>query len=232
MIAFWRRVTTALCEAVYPERCILCDTDALLSSPGALVSGLRAWDRSHCCQTCLTDLKSGGACHVQRGDLNVIAGVPTTGALVSLIGSWKYHGVRGLAWPLAELAEAVLNNEDRGSILIPVPLHRSRQRERGFNQARQLAELLALVHDLEVRNDILVRNRSTPQQAKLDSHAEARSLNVSKSFHSQPATAAGRSLVLVDDLVTSGATVLAAARSLREAGWSVNTVCAVGVSSA
>jgi ComF family protein len=171
-------------------------------------------------------------CQTQRGALNVIAGVPTTGALVKLIGSWKYHGVRGLAWPLAELAGPVLHGDDSKCILIPVPLHRSRLRERGFNQARQLAELLAQAHGLEVRNDILIRNRSTPQQAKLDSHDTARSLNVSKSFHTRPASGDTRSLILVDDLVTSGATVLAAAQSLREAGWSVNTVCAIGVSSA
>ena len=95
-------------------------------------------------------------------------------------------------------------------ILVPVPLHRSRQRERGFNQARQLAKHLGL----PVVN-ALRRIRSTPSQADLP--ASKRLANVRGAFATR-ADVDGLTIVLVDDVATTGATLNACAAALLDAG--------------
>jgi len=98
------------------------------------------------------------------------------------------------------------------SVVVPVPLHRSRQRARGFNQARSLAVHLGLP-----LSDALVRIRKTETQADLP--AGRRQANVRGAFalHRQ-ARVAGRIVVLVDDVSTTGATLNACAAVLLEAG--------------
>ena len=95
-------------------------------------------------------------------------------------------------------------------ILVPVPLHRYRQRERGFNQARQLAKHL----ELPVVN-ALVRTRNTSSQADLP--ASKRRANVRGAFVAR-ADVEGLTIVLVDDVATTGATLNACAAVLLDAG--------------
>jgi ComF family protein len=95
-------------------------------------------------------------------------------------------------------------------ILVPVPLHRSRQRERGFNQARQLAKHLGL----PVIN-ALARTRNTASQADLP--ASKRGANVRGAFVAR-AGVDGLTIVLVDDVATTGATLNACAAVLLDAG--------------
>jgi ComF family protein len=107
--------------------------------------------------------------------------------------------------------------------LVPVPLHRARLAERGFNQAELLAGPCGSAWRLPVLGRALARTRATRPQTDLD--ADARRANVRDAFRvSRPAEVAGRRLLLVDDVLTTGATVGAAARALRAAG-----AAAVGV---
>jgi ComF family protein len=99
--------------------------------------------------------------------------------------------------------------------LIPVPLARGRERERGFNQAELIAERLGERSGIRVRPRWLVRLRATAAQSDLT--AEARRANVAGAFAAS-SSVAGRHVVVVDDVVTTGATAAECARVLRLAG--------------
>jgi ComF family protein len=122
----------------------------------------------------------------------------------------------------AHLAEAALRDPSLrglvtpGAVLVPVPLHPRRQRERGFNQSELLAREIAR-RTVPVAPGALVRRQDTRPQTGLS--AAARRANVKGAFAvRQRARVAGRPVVLVDDVFTTGATAQACARALREAG--------------
>lgn len=100
-------------------------------------------------------------------------------------------------------------------VVVPVPLHPSRRRERGYDQARLLARVVAHQLSLPCDHTTLLRQRKTRQQALLD--AAERERNVAGAFTADD-TLAGRHILLVDDVFTTGATMEAATRALRTAG--------------
>ncbi|MBZ5555842.1 MAG: ComF family protein [Acidobacteriia bacterium] len=136
------------------------------------------------------------------------------GALRAIIHALKYEGRRSLARPLAEMMRARgFDTLSGAACVVPVPLHPSRRRHRGFNQAADLAAHLPLP-----RIAALARTRATPTQTGLP--AARRHGNVRDAFC---ITRAGRRLagavvVLVDDVSTTGATLEACARELKRAG--------------
>ena len=104
-----------------------------------------------------------------------------------------------------------------GVELVPVPLHPRRRRERGFNQAELLAAALARGSGLALSPAVLVRRKDTAAQAGLSSAARRR--NVAGAFAVRQRTkVSGRTLVLVDDVTTTGATAAACVRALKQAG--------------
>jgi ComF family protein len=136
-----------------------------------------------------------------------------------LIAQFKFQDHPGWAGPLATLMRSAPWVEpalDDADLVLPMPLAPERLAGRGFNQALELARALA---PAKVRADLLLRVRDTPAQAELGLAARLR--NVSNAFAVEPLQAArvhGRRIVLVDDVMTSGASLFAAARALRQAG--------------
>jgi predicted amidophosphoribosyltransferase len=226
---------SALLEFAYPENCGLCGADPAVTPwtlRGRVVRDLRWWDRTQLCQVCLEGVGSGGG-RVQAAVADrpaVWAAAVTSPSLVEVVGLLKYHGLRGLAWPLAGLMDEALGPWDIESALVPVALHRRRQRSRGFNQAEVLARLVAASRGWSVATDVLKRRRATAQQARITDDGQRRA-NLVEAFEARPPRSAEkvRTLLLVDDLVTSGATAQAAIQSLRAAGWPVAGVLALGL---
>lgn len=161
---------------------------------------------------------------VEHIDQIVCLGSYDITVLAKLIGSLKYSGWSALSEVLPELLEPLRSYLPSNGILIPLPLHPKRQRERGFNQAEVIAKALAKTSGLSVAN-LLRRPKATKQQAKL-TEAE-RVVNVQAAFALTKDNATIPSVgILVDDVITTGSTLGAAASVLRASGMkTIVVVC-------
>jgi ComF family protein len=195
-------------DLLFPPRCVSCGRGGHWFCPGcveAIVPALE-WDMG----------------------LEPLAGLWVVGLyedpLKAAIQALKYHGKRQVAGPLGRLLAATYQRQVRDGTrvqfdaLLPVPLHPQRQAERGYNQATLLARRLAREVGLPLREDVLRRARQTPPQVGLDK--AKRRANVAGAFTCPPDHPAlvGKTLLLVDDVCTTGATLAACAAALRAAG--------------
>jgi len=130
-----------------------------------------------------------------------------------LVLALKYRGHRHLAPILADIAAQCA--PAGGEIVVPVPLHPTRRAERGFNQSELLAREIGARLGTPLAVDALTRQRETPSQTGLS--AKEREANVRGAFVA-PTRLDGRSVLLVDDVCTTGATLAACARTLKRAG--------------
>jgi len=156
-----------------------------------------------------------------------LAAVPYAYPWSTLIGRFKFGEQPGWAGFFADLllqtpgVAQTLGNLDRQDWLVPLPLSAQRLQARGFNQAWELASALARQSCTPARADpqLLLRPRDTRPQSQLG--RQARLTNVKGVFQVDPLRAhelRGRRVVLVDDVMTSGASLFAAAQALRDAG--------------
>ncbi len=142
------------------------------------------------------------------------------GPLRKAIHEFKYSGLRSLATILGDLMgqgwDALAPDGKGVDVIVPVPLHSTRQRERGFNQAALLARELGAVLRHPVAEDVLVRSKPTTPQVGLG--AEARRANVDGAFQCNSNRLSGMCLLLVDDVYTTGSTLEAACSALLRTG--------------
>jgi ComF family protein len=189
-------------ERIASPRCAVCGTPFLVFEPPGIKPALAA------CAACAAEPPPY---HWARA-AGVYAG-PLRDAILAL----KFGGKRLVARPLADLVldqcDDVFDPTLAG--LVPVPLSRARERERGFNQATLIAERLARARGVPLRSRWLARVRPTRPQSELS--AGERRANVHRAFAASPAVAGGE-IVLVDDVLTTGATAAECARALRAAG--------------
>jgi ComF family protein len=157
------------------------------------------------------------------------------GALRELVAEFKYRGLRPLAKPLGNYLAQAMQRLEAGSLdlVLPVPLHRTREWHRGFNQAGMLAARVGRLCGLRVAGRDCVRVRDTRPQTGLR-RAERRK-NVKGAFAvPHPERVRGLRILLVDDVMTTGATADSCARALKEAGakgvWALTLARARGAS--
>lgn len=146
--------------------------------------------------------------------------VGRTSRIDAVIYAIKYGGRADLAVQLGRLMAQHPDMLDlpAEALIAGVPIHPARRRERGYNQAHLLARGLAETRDLQLLDEsIVVRSRYTPTQTSLDQHD--RQDNVREAFAvPYPGVVRGRHIVLVDDVLTTGATINSCATALIEAG--------------
>ncbi|HEY0684506.1 MAG TPA: ComF family protein [Steroidobacter sp.] len=133
-----------------------------------------------------------------------------------MIQGLKYRGDLAYGRILGQLlARHLATRHTRPDVVIPVPLASMRYRERGFNQARELARPVCKLLDLTLRSDLVIRHRETREQAALDRNE--RLTNTQRAF-SLVAPLLARHVAIVDDVVTTGSTANEMAKVLRAAG--------------
>jgi len=140
------------------------------------------------------------------------------GVIRQAVYQLKYHNLRAVAPPLARLLyNYLLANPVPGNVLVPVPLHPKRLRERGYNQSALLARELGKLTSLEVVDGCLFRQQPTFSQART-STVQERWSNVAGAFSCRDQRLRGKSVLLIDDVTTSGATLNAGAAALKAGG--------------
>lgn len=147
-----------------------------------------------------------------------VAAFAYEGALRRVLSRLKYGAAARLARPLAEAATphlALVVEALPGAVLVPVPVHVDRQRQRGYNQAALIAQHLSPVLGLAVV-PVLVRLRPTQQQHRLNRTERLR--NLRQAFAVGSGSRAPPEVLLVDDILTTSATLEACAAALRQAG--------------
>jgi ComF family protein len=151
-----------------------------------------------------------------------------------LIKIFKYHCVKDLAHPLAQLLIKSLENNleleirNLGFLIVPIPLHKRKLRERDFNQAELLAQEVAEYFSLPLETKILARKKYTPQQAKTKNHRKRKEMLknafeispefVKKCVSENQNLLRDKIVILVDDVFTAGATLSEAAKVLKQGG--------------
>ena len=228
-----------LVDLIYPPRCPLCGES--IARQGGLCTacwGELAIPGEPACATCARPFNTeheGGRmqcapCIAEPPrHAGVAAGVLYNDAARRLVLAFKHGGKIGLAPLLARLIAARLANDADNEVplLVPVPLHRWRLWNRGYNQAALFARELARAGKGELQVDLLRRNKQTQSLGGLGKRARQRMLrgtivvNRTREF-----VLRGRQVILVDDVLTSGATSDACVRALLSAGAkSVKIAC-------
>ena len=237
------RWPAALLDLLAPPSCVACDETCW--SVGALPlcaaclrrlpppeARCRACGRTvgpgaerQACPRCVGDLAeadplrwSGGTAARRRRALRgVIACWAYAGSARALVTAAKFRGrPQALHAVAAPLAEAIEDQDTPGDLLVPVPLSSRRRQARGFNQAGVLARALAPRLDLDITRRALRRHRHARPQSGRSRTERLRA--VRGAFVARPAAVRGRCVLLVDDVLTTGATAVACARALRAVG--------------
>ncbi len=218
-----KSITQRLLDLIFPPQCILCKRGgSTLCSTCQLTLHPTPVAR---CQHCHTVLQAKDICRQCQQHPLLLSGLRAfsiyQGPLRTCIHALKYEGNRRLAEPLGQLlAETYTNSKLQADVLLPVPLHPERLRERGYNQSALLARTCAIQLGIPYREDLLIRQRATTPQVGLSFQERLR--NVSGAF--QPALAfttgafARRRILIIDDVCTTGATIEACAAPLFAAG--------------
>lgn len=215
------RLWNSLLDLLFPPHCVVChdigawfcdsclDQVSHVESPLCVRCGRTLPGAvPRLCRRC-----SSTSSHIER----IRSVAYSEGGLQKAIHVFKYEGVTALASPLAGLmVEYWSRHPFSVDVVVPVPLHKRRLRNRGFNQAAHLAHELSRHIAVLVDRAILVRHRRTAPQVDLD--FDQRRENVRGAFRCVGPEVVGKSVLLVDDVCTTGSTLEACAAALRQGG--------------
>ena len=181
-----------------PHRCFLCDRESLVGEDGL-------------CDECRRTLKLAISPAPPEGLDGLTAGLRYCDELGSVFFRFKVMERRDYTPFLAQFIS--ISEEWRAEILVPVPLHWLRLYRRTYNQSFLLSEYVSSRYGIPICQELLVRTRPTRQQK----FAKNRRKGLKGAFRAAP-ECQGRSIILIDDVVTSGTTLSECARALKKAG--------------
>ena len=212
------RLTSSALNLLFPLSCVVCGRDGSYLCPGCEPELPRLEEPY--CQRC-ADPDEERVCDWCRAQPPAFDGVRAPylmeGAVRDMVHSFKYQNLRAAAPELGQLLSAYLDSSPiRAEVVVPVPLHPRRERERGYNQAELLARELSKRTRLPMGSHSLRRLRNTPPQVSVRSPDE-RKRAVQGAFECI-SDIGGQRVLLIDDVVTSGSTMSACATALKAGG--------------
>lgn len=195
------KLKTKILDLLYPQglKCAVCKKEAIING-GA-------------CEACRAKLRAYDDVFIPAGLEGFTAGFIYNEEIRSVIHRFKYDDEPYLAHFLAD--SICIPKEWRIDILVPVPLHPKRLKERGCNQSELLARELSRGIGIHVETELLHRIRETGSQTEL-SEAERRR-NVENAFRADKGSD-GKTILLIDDVCTTGSTLSECAKTLKNAG--------------
>ncbi|GMA64511.1 phosphoribosyltransferase family protein [Alicyclobacillus fastidiosus] len=236
----WRRYGNAVLNWVFPvdvDRCVLCGRPVVHASAQPAKDGQQA---SHMCLFCLQDAR---LCKAQPASqqlqlrrpyppMNVYSCLPYNHFIRNLIRSWKYDGVMELTSYFGDMVAQTLQEFTRGhslhfDVAVPVPSTVDRTRKRGYDHVRLLLHHVTKSYSIRTAlaltrlkvGDEFTQSQTAKSQAQ-------RALGLEKVYaHNKQVSVRGSDVLLIDDIVTSGATLASCANRLYRAGAS--SVCAI-----
>ncbi len=228
------RFSGRLLDLVFPTKCAGCGALGDLFCPAC--RGRVESVPQPVCIRCGKPVQEPGRCPVCRDGSFQIAAIRAAAVyrepVSQVIHEFKYNGRKELGQPLGELLAAYWRARTVSvDLVIAVPLHKARLKERGFNQSQLLAETLCRLAGLPLlQPEVLRRERETQQQVHLG--PEERRQNVSGAFVWSGPALAGARVLLIDDVATTGATLEACGETLHAGGagrvWALTVARALG----
>lgn len=220
----WKKRLSALAETlrdvVFPPVCASCrkvgsllcagcyDKIPWITGPVCARCGQKTNPTAVACPTCLDR-----PLPLQQ----IRAATHFTDPIPAIIHKMKYEGMFALATPLAQLmVDAWPRWQTAVDLVVPIPLHATRHKKRGYNQAALLAKQFCNQLGFTYHPDVLQRTKLTQPQVGL--HATERLSNMAHAFKATEPTVANRHILLIDDVCTTGATLAAATDALQAAG--------------
>lgn len=239
-----KSIWTGVMDIIFPRNCMLCRHYHPATARDPLCPRCRAMlpvNKPPFCIRCsrhLNNVTEESLCPSCRNRLpsfdEAWALLHYEGPARELLHRFKFHNKTSVRHTFATLLRGftqryALQFPD-AAMVIPIPLHPVRLRERGYNQALLLAGCVAREFNLPLREDILIRARHTPRQSELD--AKDRWTNIKEAFRIKNSDAiVGRAIIVVDDILTTTATASEAANTLKDAGASRVIVITLGLAS-
>jgi ComF family protein len=223
----------SLVDIIYPKKCLACKEELTTRTPDTFVC-TQCWKKIKLnlppfCSLCGRQLEAKnllknicpGCVRKELHFDRAFSPYRYDSTIKTLIHEFKYQGKDYLGKPLARLLidfirEYTLPLDDL-DLIIPVPLHKSRLREREFNQAQILSRYIAEGFSRNICDDNLVRNRQTKTQTELDEKLRLENIRGSFSLHKKEAIK-NKNILLIDDVLTTGSTCSEAAFTLKQAG--------------
>ena len=220
MTAWLKQLQHEVTDFFFPQTCIGCGKvgDFICAACSKKMSRILP----PLCSRCGRPESSGAYCAEcwgMKGSLDSIRSVFIFEGIVrQAVHELKYRNVRAMSDCLAGFMSLYFQEYGlSGDMLIPVPLHEKRLRERGYNQSQLLADKLSGLISVEVNAALLQRVRNTGPQARSASVHE-RKANMENTFICDSDGASGRDVIVIDDVCTSGATLESCAVALKSAG--------------
>ncbi len=215
----WQATSEGLLNLLFPPRCVSCERSGGWICPACHQE--IEFVRPPLCPSCgqaTSSPRTCPSCHRAPPQIDGIRAVAYLEDPVrTAIHRFKYSNLRSLAPVLGKLAgDYLTQNQLPVDVIVPVPLHPRRLKERGYNQAALLAKEIQTALGIPLMDDSLVRVKSTTPQVGLS--APQRRENVTGAFRCIDSGLEGQRVLLVDDVCTTGATLEACSIALRQAG--------------